>query len=488
MVMKFNEMSAKAQRITLTTAGLVIVVGVSWVITEITNGKQSRTPRAEKPEVTVVAPVRVTGVETFEARMSMMNRQQEENRRQLGKIEERLKEKQKKEPQFDDDAQASNLTSDADFDATDQALPEPPTANTVVFDAPVKRGIDLPLPQPAPDVAAAPVASHSSDLAQVQPSAPPVPPAPPPPVIRVTMRGANGESVDAEKYFQQEAAQKNTKTAATAFIPGGSMTTGVLLTGLDAPTSSVAQKHPTPVVIRIKREAVLPNYASLDLRECFVMASGYGQLSSERVIMRAESISCVREDGKVFETALEAYITGTDGKVGIPGRLVSKQGQIIAQALIAGTLSGVGSTLQQSKVPTLNLNPASGGTAVYENESTSAMTQSGLSGGISSAANLIAKFYLDMAKETFPVVEVPAGEAVTVTVTRGVQLPMRGSTELQKLDEKNFIPSSSPQTRAINVSTGSAQNTAAQVATAGNAVTQAPMRQAQQPQQTGLSW
>ena len=44
---------------------------------------------------------------------------------------------------------------------------------------------------------------------------------------------------------------------------------------------------------------------------------------------------------------------------------------------------------------------------------------------------MIAKFYLDMAKEMFPVVEVPAGVTATVVVTTGSKLPLRGSQPLE---------------------------------------------------------
>jgi conjugal transfer pilus assembly protein TraB len=62
--------------------------------------------------------------------------------------------------------------------------------------------------------------------------------------------------------------------------------------------------------------------------------------------------------------------------------------------------------------------------------------QSGIAGGFSSAANMIAKFYLDMAKETFPVVEVQAGEVGTIIVTRGSNLPLKGSTSLKQYSPK----------------------------------------------------
>ena len=142
-------------------------------------------------------------------------------------------------------------------------------------------------------------------------------------------RGPEGGEMDEQKAELKlntaatDAKPKKRRENETAYIPGGSMFPGVLLNGMDAPTSSVSQKNPTPVLIRVKKEAVLPNFASIDVRECFVMGAGFGQLASERALIRTESIACVRHDGKVFDTKLEAYVVGTDGKVGIPGRLVS---------------------------------------------------------------------------------------------------------------------------------------------------------------------
>jgi conjugal transfer pilus assembly protein TraB len=109
---------------------------------------------------------------------------------------------------------------------------------------------------------------------------------------------------------------------------------------------------------------------------------------------------------------------------------------MIAQTLIAGALGGVGQALTRSRVPSLNINPTEGEN-IYQSESLSSIGQSGLAGGISSSTNMIAKFYLDMAKETFPVVEIPAGEVATIIVTRGTNLPLKGSTNLQKFVDPN---------------------------------------------------
>lgn len=288
--------------------------------------------------------------------------------------------------------------------------------------------------------------------------------APSMPSIRILSESGQMDDSAAEQKLNK-AVNKPTKKreAETAFIPGGSMFPAVLLNGMDAPTSSVSQKNPTPVLLRVKKEAVLPNFASLDVRECFVMGAGFGQLASERALIRTESISCVRHDGKVFDTKLEAYVVGTDGKVGVPGRLVSKQGQMIAQSLLAGALGGIGQSLTSSKIPALNINPTNG-QSLYDQESMGSIAQSGFAGGLSSATNMIAKFYLDMAKETFPVVETQAGQVATVIVTRGMTLPLKGSTSLEQFVEPgktrvgstNNTGDGEDAPRPVSTSTGSA--------------------------------
>lgn len=415
-VNKFNNLTASQKRTVMAGGAIVTVLGISWALASVSESKSNRHPRANKPEVTVVSPTRTTGVEGFNAELQMLRKSQEEMKTKLARaMREREKPVDKEEAPKD----APNLAD---------AIPEL-TAQTSVFDAPVTKGAALPPPPPV-----APTMPMSPAPADEPRSAPSVQAAAAPAGIRVLAEDGevSDEKKEAKLNTQAAAASKVSKGSDSAFVPAGSMFAGVLLSGLDAPTSAVSQKNPTPVVIRVKREAVLPNYASIDVRECFVMAAGYGQLSTERALMRAETLSCVRSDGQVIETNMDAYIVGTDGKVGIPGRLVSKQGQMIAQTLIAGTLGGIGQALNRSRVPSLNLDP-NAGQSLYENESMSSIAQSGVSGGVGSATNMIAKFYLDMAKETFPVVEIPAGEVVTVIVTRGSVLPLKGSTNLQRV-------------------------------------------------------
>ena len=64
-------------------------------------------------------------------------------------------------------------------------------------------------------------------------------------------------------------------------------------------------------------------------------------ISAERAYIRTENLSCVRHDGSTLEIAIQGSIFGEDGKVGMRGRLVTKQGQMLANALLAGVVSGI---------------------------------------------------------------------------------------------------------------------------------------------------
>ena len=107
----------------------------------------------------------------------------------------------------------------------------------------------------------------------------------------------------------------------TAFIPAGSILTGTILTGGDFPTSKGGMENPTPLLVRISKEAILPNRRTSDIRECFLLMGGRGDLSSERVKLRGETLSCICDDGSVIETRLNSFLAGEDGKEGIRGRL-----------------------------------------------------------------------------------------------------------------------------------------------------------------------
>ncbi|WP_336107892.1 TrbI/VirB10 family protein [Thalassospira sp. CH_XMU1420-2] len=136
-------------------------------------------------------------------------------------------------------------------------------------------------------------------------------------------------------------------------IPSASMFKATNITGLDVPTNAVAKENPYPALMRIKDLAVLPNRFRADIRECHALFSGYGEISSERAYLRATTLTCMRNDGAVLESKMEAYVVGEDGKAGIRGRLVERQGKFIANAAIAGVADGISKVFSSTAVPTI---------------------------------------------------------------------------------------------------------------------------------------
>ena len=206
------------------------------------------------------------------------------------------------------------------------------------------------------------------------------------------------------------------------FLPAGSILSGTLVTGLDAPTSNQSKQDPFPALLRVKHEAILPNRYRMDIRECFLIASGYGDLSAERAYMRAERISCVKKDGAIIETSIDAYSVGEDGKAGIRGRLVSKNGQIIANALLSGFVSGISSAFAPQKVQSFQTGSNPSGEQVFQYPSPEMVAGQAAMGGIKGAAEQIADYYLEMAKNIFPIIEIDAGRKVDFVMIRGMSL------------------------------------------------------------------
>lgn len=237
----------------------------------------------------------------------------------------------------------------------------------------------------------------------------PAPPAPPP-ARKISVIGST-------KKVAQE--QKKDEGARIAYLPAGSMFEGRLLNGMDAPTSQVTIKNPVPAVIRVKTEAVLPNAFKYNVKECFLVVGGHGVLATERAQLRLETLSCVKDNGEVIEQKAEGYVVGEDGKVGLRGRLVSKQGSMLAKAMMGGFLAGLGDALKPNESPTLNLNADQ---SDYISPSLSGVGKSAAFGGLSNAANMIAQFYLDMASQMFPVVEIDATRKATIVLVKGLEL------------------------------------------------------------------
>jgi len=200
------------------------------------------------------------------------------------------------------------------------------------------------------------------------------------------------------------------------YIPLG-FAEGILLNGLDAPTLQYGRENPHPVLILLTDKSILANNRKLNLKGCFVHASGWGELSSERAYLELISISCISRNGKIYEKKVKGTVVDADGKTGLKGRVVSKFGSVLAKQFMAGLLEGIGNILRASST-TVQISPI----GTLESIQPEDVTKVAVASGVSSAARRLAEFYVQLAKEYFPVIEVQAGRKVSVLFYGGHQL------------------------------------------------------------------
>jgi conjugal transfer pilus assembly protein TraB len=207
------------------------------------------------------------------------------------------------------------------------------------------------------------------------------------------------------------------KKTINTYIPPGTFSKVVLLSGVDAPSGSGASGNPVPVLFKVKDLSILPNRFRSDFRECFIIGSAKGDLKSERAYIRAETLSCVKRDGSVLERNVTGYVAGEDGKAGLSGRVVTKAGQMIARSILAGFVEGVARAFSQQAM-TISVSPLGQTSTIDPNRT----LKYGVGQGVSSGARKLVDYYLNLANDLIPVIEINAGREVDFVFLKGVDL------------------------------------------------------------------
>ena len=222
------------------------------------------------------------------------------------------------------------------------------------------------------------------------------------------------------KIAEKEKPKEVIKPKTLHIVPTGTITRAVLLNGVDAPTLAQAKTDPLPILMRVVDTSILPNAWQYDIKDCFIVGEGYGDLTSERAYIRTNNLSCMTNDGRHIDLEFKGAVSGEDGKIGLKGRVVTKQGALLARTLIAGFLQGVGESFGQQDTTTLV--SGTGTTTVPLDQTASEAMQQGLFRGLSESAEKLADFYLKMADQISPVIEVSAGREISISTTEKIEL------------------------------------------------------------------
>jgi hypothetical protein len=193
------------------------------------------------------------------------------------------------------------------------------------------------------------------------------------------------------------------------YLPATSYVSGNLLGGIAVSTSVNSASEPIPVVIKLTDKGNLPADFAVDIKQCRLLASCYGDISSERVIIRAEELICENKaEGLLISTKVAGVIYGDDGANGIRGTVVSMSEKHLKNAALGGLLSGLSSTAGGRQGVNLT---AFGGISTKSKGAKEVLGE-GLLGGASTAAEKLADYHIKLAENISPVILVPGGTKV----------------------------------------------------------------------------
>lgn len=206
------------------------------------------------------------------------------------------------------------------------------------------------------------------------------------------------------------------------YLPPNSYAPARVIVGVDASAGVASQSDPLPVVLRITGPArsVLQNGKVLTTRieGCVVNGAARGELSSEKVYVKLARMTCDQPGGRVAVSEVKGFIAFA-GKSGVRGRVVSREGSLISQALLAGIVGGFGRGFSA------NANSVFSGITANADGTRSKLSggdilAGGLGQGAGDAADTVSKYLIERAEQYQPVVEMPTGIDVEIVFLDGV--------------------------------------------------------------------
>ena len=236
----------------------------------------------------------------------------------------------------------------------------------------------------------------------------------------------DGHKFTVHKFALEPIRTKRHNNIATT-IPSNSFIKARLANGVDVSASQSSQQNPKPVLLTITGWGNLPNGHKLrTLKQCRLHATAWGDMSSERVYLSPDLMTCIAPNGDIIETSIQGYVASEDGAAGIRGRMVLRDGELVSAAIIAGTLSGLGNSFAATQ-GTNSISPL-GATTTY---SAGDILKAGAGKGVGNGLDILAKYKIKQAENLQPIIQINGGREVdivfytssTVGVVNGNPMP-----------------------------------------------------------------
>ncbi|MDP3641391.1 MAG: TraB/VirB10 family protein [Alphaproteobacteria bacterium] len=237
---------------------------------------------------------------------------------------------------------------------------------------------------------------------------------------RATQQQANKKTMTVSFKLEDLDHQKPKKSV-DHYVPAGTFVKARLTSGVVASTAVGASASPQPLHMEMTHFGNMPRGFKTDVKRCFLIGSAYGDLASERVFMRLETLSCIeRKTGEIMELKVDGYVSGEDGANGMRGIIVDKSGPAMRNAFVGGFLSGVGGFLADANKGASQISPM--GITTQEALKAADILKGGAGKGVGNAMEKMADFYIKRAEQLQPVIEIEPGRSVDVVFKAGFDM------------------------------------------------------------------
>jgi len=256
-------------------------------------------------------------------------------------------------------------------------------------------------------------------------------------------------------------------------------TQAYMITGAYAPAFQEGSMEPLPVLFETEGDILMANNVSGNIEKCFLLGSAKGNMNSQTADIKLVSISCLINGGKArIEGSISGWVIGENGTPGLQGEMLHKNGAWLARTFVSGFFETFSQALSGGQTKQINF----GGTDTNTNSTTGttgttdAVNSNLLYAGASGISNVFSKlgdYYIKMAEQIFPVIEVKGGRTVNILLIGGEDLQvvennkvdigdmaeMSEKMELQKRQKEGKINSVNAFTKVVSGGNGDSSDT-----------------------------
>ncbi len=235
-----------------------------------------------------------------------------------------------------------------------------------------------------------------------------------------------GEAFDNFDFYWESTVTQPYQRTTENYVPSGTFVTAKITGGADANAGAFGQSDTAPIVFQTVHEGVLPNGEKTHLKDCTIIGSVYGDLSSSRGVVRTNTLSCIK-DGRILDIPVQGTVFNF-GRNGIRGTSVLRNGKIVQMAGISGILTGLGET--GAGLASTTSTSALGSTSSINSED---VGLSLLGNATSEIGSKLSDYYIALAELYHPFIEINPGGLVNIVFTQGFPLDDEG---IERYEEK----------------------------------------------------